>query len=195
MLKKVMKILEAAENRETFFRRIEKFYPKSDWHYKLIEKAYNDGKDAFRGKNREGGERYFEHLRAVALIVIDYLMVSDYRIICAVLLHDNPEDCPEWTIERVRSEYGTEIACLVDWVTKPYHDRIENAPRAFFIIKFADRLHNMVTIWACPPKKIRRKIKETEEDYLPYAAKEMILYHEILEAVNVAKSKLKKRKK
>lgn len=191
MLRKVMRILKAAENRETFFRRVIKFYPASDWRYKLIEKAYNDAKDAFRKKKRDSGERYFEHLRAVTLIVMDYLMISDYIIICAALLHDIIEDCPEWTYERVRKEYGEDIAHWVDWMTKPYYKKLQNAPRIFFIIKLADRLHNMITIWSCAPKKIQRKIIETEQLYLSYAAKEIVLYHEILEAVNIAKKKLK----
>lgn len=192
MLRKVLKILKAAENRETFFRRILMFYPASDSRYKLIEKAYNDAKDAFRKKKRDSGERYFEHLRAVTLIVMDYLMISDYIIICAALLHDIVEDCPEWTYERVRKEYGEDIAYWVDWMTKPYFKKLQNAPRIFFIIKLADRLHNMITIWSCAPEKIQRKIIETEQLYLPYAAKKMILYHELLEAVEVAKNKLNK---
>lgn len=119
----VLRLLEqGTENRETFFRRIERFFPTLDPRYKAIERAYNDAKTAFHEKYREGGERYFEHIRAVALILIDHLRVKNHTLIIAALLHDIVEDCPEWTIPRVSIEYGEEVALLVEWLTKPDHD-------------------------------------------------------------------------
>lgn len=98
MLKKVKDILAGAGNRVIFFRIISGFFPTMDPRYKAIEMAYQDAKDAFREKYREGGERYFEHIRAVALILILYLRVRDYELIIAALLHDIVEDIPSWTI-------------------------------------------------------------------------------------------------
>lgn len=189
-----MPFLEAAENRATFFARIAQIYPTRDPRYKEIERAYNAAKDAFRGKNREGGERYFEHLRAVALILIVYLRIKDHRIICAALLHDVVEDIEHWTIARVAAEFGDYVALLVEYLTKPplelyggskalrdkaYHDRFDSAPREFFLIKLADRLHNLITLGACSAEKRARKIEETKLHYLPYAERELILLHEI----------------
>lgn len=196
MLEIVRALLKEAENRETFFRRIASFLPPMDPRYKLIEKAYNAAKDAFRDKEREEGGRYFEHLRATALILIDYLRVRDYILIIVALLHDIVEDNPSWTIERVRLEFGDEVALLLDYCSKPsendyskeeglrvYHARFEYAPRNFFLIKLSDRLHNMLTIWKCTPEKITRKIEETRRHYLPYAEKHVILIHELEEAI------------
>jgi len=196
MLEKVKALLKEAENRETFFRRIASFLPSMDPRYKLIEKAYDAAKDAFRDKEREEGGRYFEHLRAVAIILIDYLRVRDYVLIIVALLHDIVEDNPSWTIERVRIEFGDEVAILLDYCTKPsendyskkerlrvYHARFEFAPRNFFLIKLSDRLHNILTIWKCAPEKIVRKIEETKQYYLPYAEKHVILIHELEEAI------------
>lgn len=196
MLEK-MSFLSRAENRKTFFRRITSFLPAPDSRYQAIEKAYNCAKDAFRGKHRENGDRYFEHLRAVALILIEYLRVKDYRLIVAALLHDIVEDIPSWTIERVRIEFDDEVALLVEWITKPpaekfpskeerdkmYHNRFPFAPREFFLIKLADRLHNVMTLWASDPKKQARKIEETRVHYLPYAEQHLILLHELEEAL------------
>jgi GTP pyrophosphokinase len=196
MLEKVRNLLSAAENRESFFERISSFLAPMDPRYRDIERAYNYAKDIFRDKKRESGERYFEHLRAVAIIIIDYLRVRDPTIIIAALLHDIVEDNPSWTIERVRLEFGDQVALLVDYLTKPskkkysseekrlqvYHDRFEFAPREFFIIKLADRLHNLLTLWSSSSEKTVRKIKETKEHYLPYAEKQIILIHE-LEAI------------
>lgn len=193
-----MSFLSEAENRESFFRRIASFLAPLDPRYLAIEKAYNYAKDAFRDLERESGDRYFEHLRAVALILVVYLRIKDHTLIIAALLHDIVEDIPSWTIERVRLEFSDEVALLVSYLTKPsakdfpllssegrveiYHDRFAFAPRGFFLVKMADRFHNLVTMWKSSPEKINRKIEETISHYLPYAEKQLIMLHE-LEAV------------
>jgi GTP diphosphokinase / guanosine-3',5'-bis(diphosphate) 3'-diphosphatase len=201
MLTKVRAILEKAGNRQDFFKIIAAMYPTRDFRYKMIEKAYNCGKDAFREIYRESGERYFEHLRAVALILMLYLRVKDHRLIVAALLHDIVEDILSWTIERVDQEFDPEVALLVEWVTKPedvfqnkeecervYHKRFLVAPRDFFLIKMPDRLHNLLTMWACSKEKRRRKIEETRNHYIPFAEKHFILIHEIEEAIRELES-------
>lgn len=195
MLEK-MTFLSAAENRASFFKRIETIFPKSDPRSRAIERAYNMAKDAFRGISRKGGGRYFEHLRAVALILIDWLRVKDYEIIVAALLHDIVEDIPSWDVKRVEREFGHKVAFLVDWMTKPpaidiskkeaeriYHNNFKRAPREFFLIKLADRLHNLTTMWSYSLERRIRKINETKRYYLPYAERELILLHELEEAI------------
>lgn len=200
--------LKAAENRVSFFRRISTFFPTLDFRYQMILKAYDIAKDEFREKYREDGDRYFEHLRAVALILIDYLRIHDYRIIVAALLHDIVEDIPSWTIDRVRREFGDEIALMVEWLTKPsaknfaskeernrfYNKWLFDAPRNVIIIKLADKFHNMITLWACSKKKQLRKIAEAKEYYVPLAEKEIILIHELEAAIAELEAGLKKKK-
>jgi (p)ppGpp synthase/HD superfamily hydrolase len=193
-----MLFLHEAENRESFLRRIALLFPRSDYRFIEIERAYDLVKDAFRGKYRDDGiTRYFEHIRAVALILIDYLRVKDHRIIIAALLHDIVEDIPSWNIERVRLEFGEYVASLVDYLTKPskdeyplpeerehvYHFRFRSAPREFFLIKLSDRLHNIITLGTCPSEKRARKIAETKKHYVMYAEEHFILYHELLLAL------------
>ena len=193
-----MPFLTGAENRASFFKRVSIYYPTLDPRYKLIEKAYNDAKDAFRGILRDDGEtRYFEHIRAVALILLDYLRTRDFEIIIAALLHDIVEDKDEWTIERVKNEYGERVALLVEYLSKPskeeypnpreresiYHSRFESAPREFFLIKLADRFHNMSTLWTCTEEKRKRKVEETRRYYMPQAEKHLILLHELEEVL------------
>lgn len=194
-LRERMPFLAHAENRESFFRRIALFFPKSDPRYKAIVRAYNYAKDAFRGIEREDGSRYFEHLRAVALILIDYVRVKDYELIIAALLHDIVEDVPSWTVERVREDFGDRVAFLVDYVTKPskaeyenkserervYHFRFRSAPRAVILLKLADRLHNLMTLASCSKEKRLRKLAETKKYYLPYAEEQFILLHQLEE--------------
>lgn len=192
-----LSFLTAGENKETFFQRIECFFPSLDPRYKIIQRAYEAAKGAFREKKREGGERYFEHLRAVALILIDHLRISDYELIVAALLHDIVEDIPTWSIERVERAFGNRAALFVQWISKPssasfdsekarddfYHRRFRFAPREFFFIKLADRWHNLLTLHYCSRAKQRRKIEETKLHYLPYAERELILLHEIEAAI------------
>lgn len=207
MLDLVEKLIKQAENRKTFFKRIASFLAPMDSRYKAIEKAYDFAKDAFRDKEREGGDRYFEHLRAVAIIIIDYLRVKDPVVIIAALLHDIVEDVSSWTIGRVRIEFGDEVALLVDYLSKPaikecftaeeskviYHNRFQNAPREFFFIKLADRLHNLLTMWNMSEDRKERKIEETKKHYLPYAERHIILIHETEEAIKRLEAKEKQK--
>jgi hypothetical protein len=117
-----MPFLSGAENRDTFFRRVAKFLPELDPRYQGICKAYEIAKDAFREIERDGGERYFEHLRAVALILLEYLEIEDYEVVIAALLHDIVEDKPEWDIQRIRNEFGDRVALLVSYLSQPGPD-------------------------------------------------------------------------
>ncbi len=197
-----MPFLAEAENRELFFKRIGQFLPSFDPRYREIERAYDYAKDAFREIYREGGERYFEHLRAVALILIEYLRVRDHELIIAALMHDIVEDKAEWTIERVAKEFGRRVATLVQYLSKPddaeipdkheqeevYHARFRFAPREFFLIKLADRLHNLLTLDKRPREKRIAKVEETRRYYMPYAEQECILIQELEHALALAEA-------
>lgn len=206
MLKELKILIDSgSENRETFFARVEKLFPTLDTRYQDIQRAYDDAKNAFREKWREDGKRYFEHLRGVTLILIVHLRVKDHRLIIAALLHDIVEDCPEWPLQRVRAEYGDEVALLVEWLTKRsendsiskeecarlYHDRFRFAPREFFLIKLPDRLHNLMNMWACDAEKKKRKIEETRSHYLLWAEEHCILIHELEAALAEVEETLK----
>lgn len=212
MLKKLKILLSASESKETFFRRIEKLYSKFSREYRFIERAYDDAEEAFQDKHRDGGEEYFNHLRAVAIILIDYLYIFErkdllipaYQVIAAALLHDTVEDCPKWTLNRIFRDYGRDIAELLDYVSKRpksdfknvteqrkfYHDRFINAPIEFFLIKLADRLHNQMTLWCCDKEKVSFKIYETKEYYIPWAKKCGILAHELEETIIILEANL-----
>jgi guanosine-3',5'-bis(diphosphate) 3'-pyrophosphohydrolase len=182
-----------AENKDTFFERIAEIFPPNDPRYILIDNAYEKAKRAFRTKERDGGERYFEHLRAVALIVVVYMRVRDADVIAAALLHDIIEDIPSWTHQRIKMEFNERVADLVWWLTKPhlrrgwtkedadrkYHRQLRRAPREVIIIKAADRLHNLMTIWKHDGERIARKISETVDFILPLAEDHQLLIHEL----------------
>ncbi len=200
MLARLRQLIIENPDRIAFFKHVNRRFPRSSPEYQLIERAYGTAKDAFRDLTRDGGqqERYFEHLRAVALIVMVHMRVRDPNIIAAALLHDIIEDIPGWNEERVSDAFNRTVAQYVYWVTKPeiklfaddkeernrvYHQNLNHAPREAMIIKLADRLHNLITLWGVNEEKQRRKVRETQDFYLSLAEKEILLIHEIEEAL------------
>ena len=200
MLLRIENIFAANSSRKEFFAIVGRHFPIFSEEYVLIEKAYDTAKNAFRLHLRDdGATRYFEHLRGVALILMEYLRIRDANVIAAALLHDIIEDIEGWNEERLALRFNKGVAQLVWWVTKPsvdlysgdkearnraYHQNLGCAPRWAIIIKLADRLHNLLTLWAVPEEKQRRKVRETQDFYLQLAEKEIVIVHEI-EAVIV----------
>lgn len=155
----------------------------SQYDYKLIEKAYNLAHDAHKNQRRRSGEPYIMHPVAVAVIL--YKLGMDNECIVGALLHDVVEDT-EYNLDYIKNEFGSEVALLVDGVTKlgqiPLSTReevqAENIRKMFIamnedirviIIKLCDRLHNMRTLQHMPEYKQREKSLETLEIYAPIA--------------------------
>lgn len=148
----------------------------------LIALAYDFAAQAHKGQLRLSGEQYIEHSTRTAGTLADFKM--DQETIIAALLHDVPEDT-ERTLKEIGDNFGEEVAMLVDGVTKlgklkyrGIERYIENLRKMFvamasdiriIIIKFADRLHNLQTLYALPKRKQERISKETLEIYAPIA--------------------------
>jgi len=148
-----------------------------------INSAYEMARSAHASQNRSSGELYINHPIAVARIVAD-LGLDDTSIVAA-LLHDAVEDT-EITLADVESNFGIEVATIVDGVTKleRLHFDSKEAQQAatmrkmlvamardlrVLMIKLADRLHNMRTIAAVPHEKQQRIAQETLDIYAPLA--------------------------
>ncbi len=181
------------ENRETFFARVHKFTPPYHRESVLIADAYQVSKDAFRGVRRKRGERYFEHCRAVALILMDIVGVRNASAIAAALLHDIVEDCgAEWKIERIYDVFDAETGVLVGAMTMPkgefasrehrleiYHAQLLAVGVRVLLIKLADRFHNLYTCEGLAVENQIRMILETERVYIPLAKEHGVLYQEL----------------
>ncbi|MCH8049321.1 bifunctional (p)ppGpp synthetase/guanosine-3',5'-bis(diphosphate) 3'-pyrophosphohydrolase [Patescibacteria group bacterium] len=155
-------------------------YTKGD--VELIEKAYHFAKIAHEGQTRLTGEPYFNHVFATALKLADMQLPSE--VIAAGLLHDVAEDAGV-SHGKLKREFGEDIANIVKSVTKLGHvqyrglDRyVENLRKMFLamakdvrviFIKFADRMHNMETLYVLPEQKRLRIAKEVMEIYAPIA--------------------------
>jgi GTP pyrophosphokinase len=148
-----------------------------------IERAYNLAESAHAGQMRASGEPYIIHPVETAIITVKLGMDTD--TVVTALLHDVVEDT-DIPIEKIRKEFGPEVALMVDGVTKlgqiAYVSReeqqAENVRKMLLamvqdvrviIVKLADRLHNMRTIDFMPPEKQRSKAHETMEIYAPLA--------------------------
>ena len=166
---------------ENLLLRIEQYNPNADMQ--LIIKAYNFAEAAHEGQVRNSGEKYFVHPFQVALLLADLNM--DTATIIAGLLHDVIEDT-NISYDKVREEFGEEIADLVDGVTKlkklQYKTKQENQAENLrkmviamakdirvIIVKLADRLHNMRTLEYMTDEKKKEKAIETLEIYAPIA--------------------------
>ncbi len=143
----------------------------------LVEKAYHFAKKAHEGQERKNGEPYFNHVFATAKNVAE--LNIDTHTICAAMLHDVLEDCPQVTEEIFKKEFGDDITFLVQGVTKLGKLKYQGAERhveslrKFFIamakdirvviIKLADRLHNIQTLQFVKKEKQARIALETLE--------------------------------
>ncbi|MFM7499771.1 MAG: HD domain-containing protein, partial [Actinomycetota bacterium] len=90
-----------------------------------IVRAYEIAERAHQGQSRKSGEPYITHPVAVAEILSELGMNT--QTIIAALLHDTVEDTP-YSLTQLRKDFGTEIADLVDGVTKL--DRVVYGPDA-----------------------------------------------------------------
>lgn len=160
--------------------RLDGHYGPED--FALLERAFTFAQAAHEGQMRTTGEPYFTHPFAVALKLADLKLPSN--VIAAGLLHDVPEDT-ERTVEDITTTFGDDIASMVGAITKlgkvKYRGEeryIENLRKMFVamaedvrvvFIKFADRMHNMETLYALPEHKRLRIAKEVLEIYAPIA--------------------------
>ena len=146
-----------------------------------IERAFLVAENAHKGQLRKSGEEYITHPVAVTQILAE-LGLNETTLI-ASLLHDTVEDTP-YSLDQLRSDFGDEIANLVDGVTKL--DKLTYGPTAeaetvrkmviamsrdirVLVIKLADRLHNARTWGFVSGESASRKARETLDIYAPLA--------------------------
>lgn len=149
----------------------------------LLEKAHAFATERHAAQKRKSGEAFIVHPESVAIMLAE--MEMDLPTIIAGMLHDVIEDTST-TFEEVESEFGHEIAYLVDGVTKlkriptttKEELQAENLRKMFLkmaddirviLIKLVDRLHNMRTLQYLNTDSQITKARETLEIYTPIA--------------------------
>src|SRR6478609_2940733 len=156
---------------------------KPEFDRNLIMRAFEFAAQAHDGQLRRSGQEFIHHPWGAAKILAGLQM--DEPTIAAALLHDTVEDTGI-EIEDIRSEFGNEIADLVDGVTKLTRVQFQSREQAeaenyrklvvamaedvrVILIKLADRLHNLRTIEYMGKQTQVRKARETLEVYAPLA--------------------------
>ncbi len=162
---------------------LEKLDYFTDEEKNKVKQAYEFASLKHIGQKRMSGEDYIIHPLNVAFILSE--IKADCDSICASLLHDTIEDC-NVTKEEISEKFNEEVASLVDSLTKINRLNlsgdsdavIENQKKILIgmtkdvraiILKLADRLHNMRTIWALSEESQKKNAKETLDILTPIA--------------------------
>ena len=149
----------------------------------LLRTAFEMAAEAHKTMRRKSGEPYVLHPLAVAMICVEEIGLGVRSTICA-LLHDTVEDT-DIALDDIKSEFGNEIAKIVDGLTKistvmdtNSSQQAENFKKILLtltddprviLIKLADRLHNMRTLDAMKQDKQLKIASETIWVYAPLA--------------------------
>lgn len=145
-----------------------------------IAKAFDLGKRLHEGQRRLSGEPYFETHCVWIASFVDNLVKNEAWTIAA-LLHDAVEDQGE-SLEEIQQHFsgilGKHVAYLVDGVTKMSNPRdgrsreLETLRKiarfrdpGVFLVKLADKSHNIMTLEYMSPEKQRQKATEAIRAY------------------------------
>jgi len=168
---------------DTLIQLVRAYNPRTN--ETLLRDAFEFGRQMHEGQFRHSGEPYFTHPVAVAAILSEQRL--DDATIVTALLHDTIEDTRA-SYDELRDRFGSEIADLVDGVTKLTNlqlsstetQQAENFRKLFMamskdmrvvLVKLADRLHNMRTIRAMTAEKQLKKARETMDIFAPLASR------------------------
>ena len=160
-----------------------KTYITDENELSVIDKAYKYAYEKHFGQKRLTGEEYIIHPLNVAYILTR--ISADYETLSAALLHDVVEDCGV-SVSEIEENFGHNIAILVDGVTKINKLNLSGTTEALInnqrkilvglsedvrviIIKLADRLNNMQTLFVHSEKKQKETARETLDILTPIA--------------------------
>ena len=169
---------------EMLFARIKE---AGSYDYEKIYKAYEYADKLHEGQKRISGEDYIVHPLSVAEEVLNLQLDTDS--VCAAFLHDTVEDCSDKMdniLLKIKKEFGSDVAEIVDGITKLIHinfenkeqENVENLRKMFLamskdlrviFVKLADRLHNIRTLNFRSEEKQRSIALETMHVYAPIA--------------------------
>lgn len=177
------------------YELIRQIVMKNDGDIVFVDKAYNMAKSLHNGQLRKDGTPYISHPVEVAYILAK--LGFDENVLSGALLHDVVEDCG-CSLDTIKKEFNKVVAELVDSVSaideakfvfddddlyeSRDFEKLSIEEQSFkklvaigkknplgFCIKFADRLHNLMTIDIFPHSKQLEKVKETERWIIPIA--------------------------
>ncbi len=159
------------------------YQPDAD--YNRLLRAYDYAREKHGDQLRQSGDPYYSHPVRVATLLASVRL--DDATVIAGLLHDTVEDCDDVDLSDIESEFGDDVAELVDGVTKlgqlEYQSEASKQAENFqkfilatvndvrvLLVKLADRMHNMRTLHFKPKEEARKRVsRETMDLYAPLA--------------------------
>jgi GTP pyrophosphokinase len=173
--------MSTASYKKAFLVSVQKMSPNID--LEKVEKAYDFAEKAHSGQIRQNGEPFITHPASTALYLARIGL--DTTTLVAALLHDAAEDTTV-TCDDIAHMFGDDVAFLVQSATKiksskeysREQSQIKTLQRMFLamakdiravLVKLADRLHNMETLYAKPATDQKRIAQETLDIYAPIA--------------------------
>lgn len=162
------------ENRASFFARLEPFLAPSV--LMDVEHAYTLAKYGHRAQVRkeldDHGDpvRYFEHVRRVAIVLIDEVRIVKPEMIISALLHDVVEDAPNLPPALIEHCFGTDVCVMVKTLSKvPKESYLERFYMCTdwrpYVIKACDRLDNLRSLSSATREFRLKQIAETRDKY------------------------------
>ncbi|MEL7545286.1 MAG: RelA/SpoT family protein [Pseudomonadota bacterium] len=148
-------------------------------------RAYEFARVKHGDQLRQSGDPYYSHPVRVATLLASVNL--DDATVMAGLLHDTVEDCDDVDLSDIETQFGADVAELVDGVTKlgqlEYRSEASKQAANFqkfilatvndvrvLLVKLADRLHNMRTLHFKKSEESRKRIaRETMDLYAPLA--------------------------
>ena len=155
---------------------VSKTYFSKRQHWKLVE-AIRYAAEKHKGVYRHDKVTpYLYHTLEVACLLID-AKVFDYKVLISAIIHDVVEDT-DAKVKEIKEKFGYSISRIVELLTKHpnfirrigYWWLMRNEANLsirwrVLIIKFADRIHNLMTLACMPEENRTRKVKETIEEF------------------------------
>lgn len=148
---------------------------------KFIKNAYEEVNKLYFNVERLNGDPYIVHANNTALTLA--MINADFETIAAAYLHDTIRD-EKLTHEEITNKYNSSVANIVLGFTKINELKFEFKNESdvlknqkilvglcsdvrILIIKLADRLHNMKTMWVHNDKIQKQVAKETMDLLIP----------------------------
>lgn len=165
----------------TFNDLIEKLdYMTSD-EVELVKKSYEFASNIYFDSKRLTGDDYISHPLSVSYILTD--IKADVETICAGLLHDAYEFNSNIDLESVVGSEITNLVIGVEKLKKLNFDLSTDSSIAMqrkilvgltddvrvIIIRLAERLHDMRTLWVLSPEEQKKMANETVQVLTPIA--------------------------
>ncbi len=181
-------------SKEVYFSLLRPYFLEDE--LEKIQAAYEFSKYGHYKQVRDSGVRYFDHPKAVSLIIFQEWKIFDWRCLVGALLHDIREDSFILSEKRIRINFGKNSATEVKLLTHEDDEYFLRLMRTrkwrAKLIKLADRLHNMRTLEHRSRKKQQEQVEETRAYFFDLCdSLEKVIPKKYKYVVSLAKNELR----